>query len=931
MSIVNKKSIYDRFFRMLFMSAIIMLLIIAAGSRAKAENVQVEIENSDTVADIKDKIDSAWAGVMTGENLTITGTKTGADSMLLINVPTGKNLKLTADYSGTVDGSEALIRVTNKDDINNGANNVEILGGQISNYGTGTTLDVYGAGSKLTISAGTISTDSGNGVHAGFKSVTTINGGTVSSVSGNGISISDVSASVVVLSGTVTTVSGKGIYNTNQEATITVSGGTVKATGNGNPIDAAGAVTINGNAVISSTTGDAVTATSASKTVTVAGGRITATTGRAIQSGRTISVTGGLIFSYGANLSSIISTYTTSGSGVVMAWSGSGGLKQYTMMDKTDITVNTGATAYWIKEGEKSGIYYSKSSGSGFVELDVTLEKATLTQSDLVYFDMPEGLIYTGSPQGIEGTVTGPSVFNSTTGGTITVYYTGKGNTSYSKNATAPTAAGSYSVSAEISGGTVFNAATGANAIALGEYTIDKATIAITDASIENKIYNGNTNAEVALVTFDNPAASGLIKDKDFSITGEFDSPDVLTAASVTVTVTLSNTPLAGNFIISGTYSAEKTISAASLSDAAVNISGNYTYSGSLIVPPAASLEVKLGLVTLVNGTDYTYAVTSGGINAGTATVTVTGKGNYTGIATGNFEIDEYTNPGQGKPSGDKPEESEIGESKVSTPAGGNPKQNEDGSYSLPLGGTIEWDGISVEVSGGTIISADGREITAGEDGAILTSGEKTMEIEQGETLVFDEDKPSGYYLRWDNPFKDVYEDNWFYEAVGYAYKMEVMKGDNGMFTPDMSLTRGMMAQVLWNLAGNPETENSTEFADVESDVWYSEAICWAADNGIVDGVGYNRFAPMESITREQMAVMLYRYCLYSGTDLPVIRTEGQFSDGDCVSDWAQEAVMAMYRAGILNGKPGGMFMPFGTATRGEVAQMLMNFTEVTK
>ena len=90
-------------------------------------------------------------------------------------------------------------------------------------------------------------------------------------------------------------------------------------------------------------------------------------------------------------------------------------------------------------------------------------------------------------------------------------------------------------------------------------------------------------------------------------------------------------------------------------------------------------------------------------------------------------------------------------------------------------------------------------------------------------------------------------------------------------------------------------------------------------------------FGAEDSITREQMAVMLYRYCEYKSIELPVTRESGVFSDASSVSDWAVDAVQAMYKAGVLNGKGGGIFDPKGTATRAEVAQMLMNFMEAIK
>ena len=180
-------------------------------------------------------------------------------------------------------------------------------------------------------------------------------------------------------------------------------------------------------------------------------------------------------------------------------------------------------------------------------------------------------------------------------------------------------------------------------------------------------------------------------------------------------------------------------------------------------------------------------------------------------------------------------------------------------------------------------------------------------------------------------PCTDVIDSDWYYDAVKYAYENGLFNGTSATeFSPNTTMTRGMMVTVLHRLAGSPNSDASS-FTDVASDTWYSDAINWAASVGIVNGIGNNLFAPTQEITREQMAVILYNYCIFKGIELLAIRENGSFADADAVSDWAAEAVQAMYQAGILNGKGNGIFDPKGTATRAEVAQMFMNFMEAIK
>ena len=179
-------------------------------------------------------------------------------------------------------------------------------------------------------------------------------------------------------------------------------------------------------------------------------------------------------------------------------------------------------------------------------------------------------------------------------------------------------------------------------------------------------------------------------------------------------------------------------------------------------------------------------------------------------------------------------------------------------------------------------------------------------------------------------PFTDVTSGDWFYDAVAYVYDKGMMEGTTDTtFAPAMNLTRSMIAQVLYNLEERPEAPGAAGFPDVAAGAWYADAVNWAAARGIVKGYDTGAFGPEDSVTREQLAAILYRYAQAKGYDT----TQGgmavrEFSDSASISDWAQEAMAWAVNAQVLSGKGNGVLDPQGTATRAEVAQMLMTFVE---
>ena len=176
--------------------------------------------------------------------------------------------------------------------------------------------------------------------------------------------------------------------------------------------------------------------------------------------------------------------------------------------------------------------------------------------------------------------------------------------------------------------------------------------------------------------------------------------------------------------------------------------------------------------------------------------------------------------------------------------------------------------------------------------------------------------------------FADVPASAWYYNAVEYVYENGLMSGvSGGRFAPDDTLTRAMLVQTLYAMEGRPAAA-SAGFADVASGDWYASAVNWAAANGVVSGVSETGFGPNNALTREQLALILYRFAQYKGYDVTGTSDLAAYADGSSVSGWAAEAMSWAVNAGLISGVGGNQIAPTGTATRAQVAQILMNFCE---
>ncbi|EOQ40140.1 S-layer homology domain-containing protein [Butyricicoccus pullicaecorum] len=178
--------------------------------------------------------------------------------------------------------------------------------------------------------------------------------------------------------------------------------------------------------------------------------------------------------------------------------------------------------------------------------------------------------------------------------------------------------------------------------------------------------------------------------------------------------------------------------------------------------------------------------------------------------------------------------------------------------------------------------------------------------------------------------FSDVPADAWYAEAVQYVYENGLMTGTSDTtFSPDLTTSRSMIATILWRMAGSPVVNYAMDFADVSADQWYAEAVRWASSEGIVGGYGNGSFGTGDPITREQFAVMLYRFAQKQGYDVSVGENTNilSYTDVSSVSEYAIPAMQWAVGSGVITGM-GDTLAPQGETTRAQAAMMLMRFSE---
>lgn len=190
-------------------------------------------------------------------------------------------------------------------------------------------------------------------------------------------------------------------------------------------------------------------------------------------------------------------------------------------------------------------------------------------------------------------------------------------------------------------------------------------------------------------------------------------------------------------------------------------------------------------------------------------------------------------------------------------------------------------------------------------------------------------------YAKWTEapvsglPFGDVKTADWFYNDVKYVYEKGMMAGTAAdVFAPNATTTRAMIVTILYRLEGSPAVTGTIAFVDVPAGQWYTDAVNWAAANQIVKGTSATTFAPNDSITREQMAAILYRYAQYKGYDVTKKADLSGYSDNGQVSAYAKDALAWANAAKLINGVTNTTLAPQGNATRAQVSAILHRFCD---
>lgn len=181
-------------------------------------------------------------------------------------------------------------------------------------------------------------------------------------------------------------------------------------------------------------------------------------------------------------------------------------------------------------------------------------------------------------------------------------------------------------------------------------------------------------------------------------------------------------------------------------------------------------------------------------------------------------------------------------------------------------------------------------------------------------------------------PYTDVNTRDWFYEAVKYVTDQGIMNGTSATtFEPLTTTDRAMIVTMLYRMEGQPAVTEKSQFSDVPDGTWYTDAVAWAAANSIVGGYGNGKFGPEDTVTREDLAVILYRYAQYKGADVTAQKDLSAFQDASSVSGYAQPAMAWAVSTGIIGGVSANTLAPQGGAERAQVATMLMRLEGVLK
>ena len=366
-----------------------------------------------------------------------------------------------------------------------------------------------------------------------------------------------------------------------------------------------------------------------------------------------------------------------------------------------------------------------------------------------------------------------------------------------------------------------------------------------------------------------------------------------VTSNAVTLTVNAATVPVTGVSLTPASLSLFTGDTATLTATVQPSNATNQNVTWSSDKPEVATVEN--GKVTAkAAGTATITVTTENGNKTATCTVTVTRP--YIPPANPNYRVDVTTTAG-GTVTKD-PAAAKAGETVTLTPA-------PDAGYEV----------VDVTV---TDRFGDAVEVTEQADGTYtftMPNGQVSVNV----TFVEVQTEPL--------PFTDVSETDWFHDAVQYVYDNGLMGGvGDNRFAPNNPTTRAQLVTILYRLEGEPAVTGQSAFTDVEADTWYTNAVAWAAANGIVNGVSETQFAPGNNITREQLATILYRYAQAKGYDVSASADLSGFPDAGDIQSYATQALSWAVAEGLLQGFEDDTLRPQGNATRAQIATILMRF-----
>lgn len=695
-------------------------------------------------------------------------------------------------------------------------------------------------------------------------------------------------------------------------------------------------------------------------------------------------------------------TYNGSAQALVTAGEATGGTMMYSLDQDGEYTTaiptatNVGGyTVYYYVQGDKD---HKDTESSGPVT--VTIAKAnydgimTATGAVLANYsgevtlpDIPDGASY--------GTPTSSDVTNlSITDGVL--HYTGgsgivKGQT--------------YTVTVPVNGGKNYNN----YEITVTLTGTDKQVLNITGITAQDGTYNGQTQAGYTgtpsaegftgefVVTYNTTDQAAPVDAGTYTVTIAIPDSDPQYVGSTTLKFTIAKKALTVSAPSKTIYVGDTIPDLSTLQATVTGLVGEDTFSGVTLAyegtpdsntPGTWAIKPSGGSLTIGNTNNYTVSYVNGTLTvekkpvsgSGTSGGTTTPSGPSTGGSNGWTEIEDEVDE---TPSGSTVTVDMNGTTEVPAEVfeavagkdvtleldmGGGVKWEINGQdipadadlTDLDLGVTMNTSDIPVDVINAVTGDKEAVQLTLahnGEFGFTLTLTapvgvqnkglwanlyhynttlkqmlfETSAQVDASGNVALKFTHASEYAIVLDEsshelPFTDVGKKSWYTAAVQYVYQHGIMTGTGAtVFEPNTTLSRAMVAQILYNLEGQPAVEGESTFTDSNTH-WAAKAIAWAQETGVVNGYEDNTFRPNRAVTREELAQMLYNYAKVKGYDLTASGDLTAFPDGSKVSVWAKTAMAWANGNQLINGFEDDTLRPGGDSTRAQAASILMNF-----